>query len=179
MYWGWRTAVGKAGVGARGLKLDGGPHWKPATNNVSPAAPARPCWEPASCWRPVCAVPQPAALVPNKAPPTAIAARPRKRRLLVSEPLTKPASVGSAMSVGLPTGSFMHVPPMEVTDAAADDWSLRGRLQRAGLRQRTTGSRPHHPLAQGSVDNSSLPRSGVNATGPSETNSLSIGFAMT
>src|SRR5215203_2098691 len=133
MYWGWRTAVGKAGVGARGLKLDGGPHWKPATNNVSPAAPARPCWEPASCWRPVCAVPQPAALVPNKAPPTAIAARPRKRRLLVSEPLTKPASVGSAMSVGLPTGCFMHVPPMEVTDAAADDWSLRGRLQRAGL----------------------------------------------
>ena len=28
--------------GPRGLKLVGGPHWNPETNNVSPAAPARP-----------------------------------------------------------------------------------------------------------------------------------------
>ena len=42
MSWLWPPAVGQAGEAASGLKLVGGPHWKPATNKVSPAAPDRP-----------------------------------------------------------------------------------------------------------------------------------------
>ncbi len=42
MSWIWPCAVGQSGCAASGLKLLGGPHWNPATNKVSPAAPARP-----------------------------------------------------------------------------------------------------------------------------------------
>ena len=103
MYWAWRTAVGQAGVGASGLKFDGGPHWKPAMNKVSPAAPARPVVP--SCWlRPVCAVPQAEVPTPMAAPLTAMAAKPRKRRRLVPAPMMKLAIDRSSMSVGLADG---------------------------------------------------------------------------
>src|ERR671917_871797 len=104
MYCGWRCAVGQAGVGANGLKLVGGPHWKPAMNRVSPAAPARP-WASPPWLRPVWAVPQPVAPTPINVPPTAMAERLRKRRRLVWAPATRLGSDGSLRLVWLVDGS--------------------------------------------------------------------------
>ena len=67
--WCLRTFVGQSGEAASGLKLFGGPHWKPATNSVSPAAPARPFACPALL--PVCAVPHAETPRPRAAPPRA------------------------------------------------------------------------------------------------------------
>jgi len=36
------AAAGQAAVGDSGLKVAGGPHWKPAISRLSPVAPARP-----------------------------------------------------------------------------------------------------------------------------------------
>src|SRR5829696_8676179 len=82
MYCGWFDGllVGQSGTGASGLKVLGGLHWKPATNIVSPAAPARPFAWPALL--PVCAVPQADAPRPRAAPPRARPVKVRKRRRL-------------------------------------------------------------------------------------------------
>src|SRR4029453_7078178 len=84
MSWLWPWAVGQSGDAARGLKLLGGPHWKPATNNVSPAAPARPLPELLSLF-PVSAVPQPDAPTPRSAPVTARPPNVRKLRRLANQ----------------------------------------------------------------------------------------------
>src|ERR1700710_2958252 len=83
MNWLCREAVGHCGVAPTGLKLVGGPHWKPATKNVSPEAPGRPLAVPPSVLLPVWAVPQPVAPTPMSAPPMARPLRDRKRRRLV------------------------------------------------------------------------------------------------
>ncbi len=73
-------ALGQSGEAASGLKLFGGPHWKPATNIVSPAAPARPFACPVLL--PVCAVPHAETPRPRAAPPRARPVRVRKCRRL-------------------------------------------------------------------------------------------------
>src|SRR5215211_9472001 len=82
MYCGWFDGllVGQSGTGASGLKVLGGLHWKPATNIVSPAAPARPFAWPALL--PVCAVPQADTPRPRAAPPRARPVKVRKFRRL-------------------------------------------------------------------------------------------------
>src|SRR5215211_3797644 len=83
MYCGWFDGllVGQSGTGASGLTVLGGLHWKPATNIVSPAAPARPfAWPPVLL--PVCAVPQADTPRPSAAPPTARPVKVRKFRRL-------------------------------------------------------------------------------------------------
>src|ERR1700710_380931 len=82
MNWLCREAVGHCGVAPTGLKLVGGPHWKPATKNVSPEAPGRPFAPPVPALLPVCAVPQAVAPRPIRLPPTARPATERKRRRL-------------------------------------------------------------------------------------------------
>ena len=79
MNWLWAWAVGQSGEAANGLKLFGGPHWKPATNSVSPAAPARPF---CPVLLPVCAVPHAETPRPRAAPPRARPVTVRKCRRL-------------------------------------------------------------------------------------------------
>src|SRR4051812_11701065 len=84
MSWLWPAATGQPMEPPDiGFRVEIGPHWKPATKRVSPAAPARPLDPEAFPLElPVCAVPQAAALRPTAAPPTASPVRVRKRRRL-------------------------------------------------------------------------------------------------
>src|SRR5215210_4110024 len=114
MNWLCRAAAGHWGVAPTGLKLVGGPHWKPATNRVSPDAPGRPFEVPPWVLLPVCAVPQPVAPTPIRAPPMASPVSERKRRRLVPHGWTGPvpSRAGPAGSI---SGLFIEFLPEDAS----------------------------------------------------------------
>src|SRR4029453_8166856 len=147
MSWLWPWAVGQSGDAASGLKLLGGPHWNPATNNVSPAAPARPLPELLPLF-PVCAVPHPAAPTPNTAP---LAARPVSARkcLRLANHLTFSSSGGSAIEDSTCSRSSFMLPP-RVSDPDFYGFERQGWDSAARRKRRpqsgTAGGRVHsHP----------------------------------
>src|SRR6266542_1764443 len=93
MSWLWSQFVGQSGDAASGLKVFGGPHWKPATNIVSPDAPARPL-PVLPPLLPVCAGPHADAPTPRTAPVTARPPNVRRLRRLASHVV--PSSPGES-----------------------------------------------------------------------------------
>src|SRR5690242_1652294 len=132
MSWLCRPAVGHWGVAPTGLKLVGGPHWKPATKKVSPEAPGRPWAAPSPVLLPVWAVPQPVAPTPTRAPPTARPDRERKRRRLVPQGWDGAGLPPKAGAAGSISGLVIEVLSEDRVVAVVDEsggraWSVSGR----------------------------------------------------